>query len=415
LSAKHACRIAVAVLALVVSRHGIASDPAEAAVDPSVLERLQALGYLEGVERAPERTGVLAHDRRRAQAGLNFYVAGDAPEARLVDMDGTLLHRWRVDFDAMQDRETARRGLDRADLAYVRRAHLFPNGDVLAVLNDMALVKLDAHSRILWRRFGRPHHDVDVGPDGSVWTIGRVERPFPLPARGLVLDDEIVRLDAAGHELDRLSLSVALLNGGHRRLMEQAGAMIRTPAAPFGDVFHTNSIEVLDGRLADRLPAFRAGALLVSCPLLHVVMVVDMEERAVTWTLQGDFRYQHHPTVVDAGRLLLFDNQRGDDRHSRVRELDPVSGAEAWGYGGGDDEPMYSWCCGTCHRLPNGNTLIVETQAGRAIEVTAGGEIVWEFVVPHRTGPDGTRIAQLFDLVRVDGLRPPAWATHGGS
>jgi hypothetical protein len=118
---------------------------------------------------------------------------------------------------------------------------------------------------------------------------------------------------------------------------------------------------------------------------------------------------------VDAGRLLLFDNQRGDDRHSRVRELDPVSGAEAWGYGGGDDEPRYSWSCGTCHRLPNGNTLIVETQAGRAIEVTPGGEIVWEFVVPHRTGPDGTRIAQLFDLVRVDGLRPPAWATRGGS
>lgn len=415
MSAKHACRIAVALLALVVSRHGIASDPAEATVDPSVLERLQALGYLDGVERAPERTGVLAHDRRRAQAGLNFYVSGDTPEARLVDMDGTLLHRWRVDFDAMQDRETARRGLDRADLAYVRRAHLFPNGDVLAVLNDMALVKLDAHSRVLWRHFGRPHHDVDVGPDGSVWMIGRVERPFPLPARGLVLDDEIVRLDAAGHELDRLSLSVALLNGGHRRLMEQAGARIRTPAAPFGDVFHTNSIEVLDGRLADRLPAFRAGALLVSCPSLHIVMVVDMEQRAVTWTLQGDFRYQHHPTVVDAGRLLLFDNQRGDDRHSRVRELDPVSGAELWGYGGSDDEPMYSWCCGTCHRLPNGNTLIVETQAGRAVEVTPGGEIVWEFVVPHRAGPDGTRIAQLFDLVRVDGPRPPAWATHGGS
>jgi hypothetical protein len=315
----------------------------------------------------------------------------------------------------MEDDETRRRGLHHGDLAYVRRAHLFANGDVLAVLNDMALVKLDATSRVLWRHFGRPHHDVAVGPDGHVWMLGRREGPFLLPARGLVLDDEIVRLDTDGHELDRLSLSVALLNGGHRDLMEQAGAMIRTPAAPFGDVFHTNSIEVLDGRLADRLPAFRAGNLLVSCPELHTIMIVDMEQRAVTWTLQGAFRYQHHPTVVGRDRLLLFDNQRGPDRRSRVLEIDPVSGAEVWGYGGRDDQPMYSWCCGTCHRLSNGHTLIVETQAGRAIEVTPGGEIVWEFVVPHRTGPDGTRVAQLFDLERVDLPQPIAWARGGGS
>jgi hypothetical protein len=39
-------------------------------------------------------------------------------------------------------------------------------------------------------------------------------------------------------------------------------------------------------------------------------------------------------------------------------------------------------------RLPNGNTLIVESDAGRAFEVTAEGEIVWEFLNPDRM-PDG--------------------------
>jgi hypothetical protein len=52
-------------------------------------------------------------------------------------------------------------------------------------------------------------------------------------------------------------------------------------------------------------------------------------------------------------------------------------------------------------RLPNGNTLIVESQAGRAIEVTPDQEIVWEFVHPHRAGPQDELIAQLFDVVRL--------------
>ncbi|HEX9698530.1 MAG TPA: hypothetical protein VGD06_03635 [Acidobacteriota bacterium] len=32
--------------------------------------------------------------------------------------------------------------------------------------------------------------------------------------------------------------------------------------------------------------------------------------------------------------------------------------------------------------MPNGNTLITETDRGRAIEVDAAGEIVWELVNP---------------------------------
>ena len=34
-------------------------------------------------------------------------------------------------------------------------------------------------------------------------------------------------------------------------------------------------------------------------------------------------------------------------------------------------------------RLPNGNTLICEGDFGRLFEVTAGGELVWEYVNPY--------------------------------
>ena len=52
-------------------------------------------------------------------------------------------------------------------------------------------------------------------------------------------------------------------------------------------------------------------------------------------------------------------------------------------------------------RLPNRNTLITETDTGRAFEVTPEGEIVWQFLNPHRTGPDNTYVASLFALDRI--------------
>jgi hypothetical protein len=56
---------------------------------------------------------------------------------------------------------------------------------------------------------------------------------------------------------------------------------------------------------------------------------------------------------------------------------------------------------GSCHRLPGGNTLIVESMQGRAFEVTPDGEIVWEYFNPYRAGENNELIASLYDVVRV--------------
>ena len=69
-----------------------------------------------------------------------------------------------------------------------------------------------------------------------------------------------------------------------------------------------------------------------------------------------------------------------------------------WSYRAPAGERFSSETCGAVQRLPNGNTLAVETQFGRAFEVTRDGQIVWEFVSPHRIGANVTR---LFDLRRI--------------
>ncbi|HSN89535.1 MAG TPA: hypothetical protein VL025_22425, partial [Thermoanaerobaculia bacterium] len=51
--------------------------------------------------------------------------------------------------------------------------------------------------------------------------------------------------------------------------------------------------------------------------------------------------------------------------------------------------------------LPNGNTLLTESENGRAIEVTPEGRIVWELYNPHRAGESNELVAVLFEVVRL--------------
>ena len=96
----------------------------------------------------------------------------------------------------------------------------------------------------------------------------------------------------------------------------------------------------------------------------------------------------------------MFDNHPGA-RRSRALELDPLTLAEVWRYDGTDEQPLFSATCGTAVRLPNGNTLVTASDAGRAVEVARDGTVVWEFYSPHRPDDDPTLVATLFDVERL--------------
>ncbi len=52
--------------------------------------------------------------------------------------------------------------------------------------------------------------------------------------------------------------------------------------------------------------------------------------------------------------------------------------------------------------MSNGNTLITESDPGRAFEVTPGKTVVWEYVNPRRSGKRKELIATLFEVVRLE-------------
>ncbi len=381
-------------------------DPALDPEQRAQIAQLEAIGYVAGSRPAPDRRGVSAHDRGRAWPGLNFYTSGHAPEAVLMDMDGRVLHRWRHRFqDVWPDfpKEWLHTGA-----GFFRRAHLFPNGDVLAIYEGLGLVKLDRDSRLLWASPIQAHHDLEVGPDGDIYVLAREARIEPEvdPERPVLLDF-VAQLAPDGSEKRRVSILGALRGSRHAHLFDPARTRM-------GDVFHTNSIFLLDGRLADRLPAFRRGSALVSLLVPHALAVLDLERGEVAWALQGGFRSQHDPKLLANGRLLLFDNRGADPWKSRVLELDPATGEIAWDYAGTAERPFFSLTCGAAERLPNGNTLVSESDGGRAFEVAPEGAIVWEYYNPHRAGEREELIATLFEMVRLPAAFPIGWASAAG-
>jgi hypothetical protein len=365
---------------------------------------VKALPYLQGYRPAQDRPVVVEHGKAAAFQGLNFYVSGHAAEAVLMDMGGRTLHRWRYPLRRLWP--DLARDPAMAKLEYWRRAYLYPNGDLLGIYEGLGLVKLDSRSRVLWSHRGGIHHDLSVLDDGTIYVLDRDGKILPRihPKEG-VLEDFVTVLDRSGRVLRRVSILECFERSPY------AGLLQKMPRS--GDVFHTNTLEVLDGRFADRHPAFRKGNLLVSVHTLDTLAVLDPERRTVVWALAGGrpgiWRKQHQPTFLDDGRLLLFDNLGAGRDRSRVLELDPLTGETVWQFGGTRDVDFFSKTLGSCQRLPNGNTLITESENGRALEVTPEGKVVWEFYNPHRAGEHRELVAVLFEMVRL----PPDFPFHG--
>lgn len=88
-----------------------------------------------------------------------------------------------------------------------------------------------------------------------------------------------------------------------------------------------------------------------------------------------------------AGNIMAFNNQERSGA-SIITEINPYNNSDefdisnqpdpAWTYSNGQN--FYSTHLGTCQRLPNGNTFIVEsTNDGYMFEVNSDGDIVWTY------------------------------------
>jgi hypothetical protein len=325
-------------------------------------------------------------------------------QAVLLNMRREEVHSWKVSLPGGSNKPYQSFGwLNLSSLA-IFACHPYPNGDLLAVAVRESesipggLFKLDRDSNVLWTYVGKVHHDVDVGDDGTIYTIAYDHLHDPprdlasIPPPWLV--DTLVVLSPDGRELRKpIPLLEALRRSPYAALLsplqkprvaapEEAGSLASLARVQKQqDVLHTNSVRVLSRALAPKFPRFKAGQVLVAIRNLDVLAVLDPKTEEVVWAARGPWRAQHDAQFLDNGRLLLFDNL-GSPAGSRVLEYDPESQAFPWSYPGQGQASFVTGERGMTQRLPNGNTLLVNSEGGQVLEVTRSKEVVWSCALP---------------------------------
>jgi hypothetical protein len=190
--------------------------------------------------------------------------------------------------------------------------------------------------------------------------------------------DNLVVLSPEGKELARpIPILEAFQNSEYTPLLSSLPKVAGWGSGGLpADVLHMNHVRVLTRRLAPHFPRFKAGQVLISLRSVDTIAVLDTEKRSVVWAARGPWRAQHDPQFLDNGHLLIFDNL-GSLRSSRVLEYDPQTQAFPWSYPDESGAPFRSGERGMSQRLPNGNTLIVNSQEKEILEVTPSKEVVW--------------------------------------
>lgn len=131
------------------------------------------------------------------------------------------------------------------------------------------------------------------------------------------------------------------------------------------------------------------GNILISFRRICTIAIINKKTGKIDWQWGlHEISNQNCAIQIENGNILVLDNGfHGEGIHhpfSRILEFDFNTKKMIWDYRDRDNDNInfFSDFMSSCQRLPNGNTLIVESSWGRIFEVTKSGEIVWEFVNP---------------------------------
>lgn len=388
------------------------------------VKALEGIGYAAGMEEATSLVGVLVHDEMRVHPGHNLYSSGHGPDAFLVDMEGNVLHRWITKSETLWPERNY-------PFLSFRKARLTRAGVLLTVHEGRGIAALDRDSKVLWTYDEPAHHDIREFADGTLYGLDRRARVIPEfhPTRPL-LDDRVIFLTGDGEVIGRVSVLECLLASPYadelrgilkadiKKGLASEEVALKTYADRFekepslrakldniGDIFHCNSVRVIEEAEAAAIDGFEAGWFLLSIRQIDALVVLEINAERTAgearWFKRGAWKKQHEALPLATGNILLFDNAGRGQGRSRVIEITPATGDIVWSWEGLPDDPLRSLVGGCCHRLPNGNTLVVESTRGTAYEVTPEGECVWVFASPHRAGEEGELVAFLPDVLRI--------------
>jgi len=375
------------------------------------------------VSQVYERSGTRWVEPDKTQPGLTLITSlwkrneSDSlvPGARLIDHEGRIVHGWYPDREKLfQGFNLEGINLKKADFD---GSYLFPNGDLILILEYIGAVRVNACGDVLWRLKEGNHHYFSRAEDGSFWMPGtsserRTEtEAYPDGFPGIdkpVWLDQVLHVTEDGDVLKKINvLDILYENGLERHIVKAHGSGAE---GVHSDVVHLNDVEPLSSTMENEYPFFEAGDLLVSLRRPSLVFVFDPDSRKVKWHASRFFLRQHDPDFIGGGWIGVFDNntdftERGTMLGgSRIVAIQPHTDSTNVLFPTQRSDPFYTSVQGQWQRLKNENMLLVERDAGRVIEVAPSGQTVWEWI--HRPHGDSkvpiVTGAHRYDMTRME-------------
>jgi hypothetical protein len=367
-------------------------------------ESIKSLGYVGWVNTQEnfEKRGVTQYNPQLAFEGLNLYSSSTLPEAYLIDMEGNILHKWTKQMNEGNN--------------WRHHVELCEDGDLLVIVRDKMLMCLDWDSNVKWKKKMRFHHDVYISGD-KIYAFAREDKlvfwhGIPLP----ILSDFIVVLSPKDRTImAKVDLYDVVKEFVTPRTIARTYLGIFKPATLMDfvyrklktnyacrtglcfDVMHSNRVEVID---RDIDGFCKKGDWMISIRELDLIGLLDPETKKLIWSWgPGELDSQHYPTLLENGNVLIFDNGRKRG-FTRIVELNPKTKEIVWEYKSKPPERFYSELRGCNQRLPNGNTIITESDKGYVFEVTKDGRIVWDFYNPNVKTKERKREA-IYQMIRI--------------
>ncbi len=400
--------------------------------------------------KSPENlTSIIVTDDVPGQTfdGFTLYTTTQNATATLIDMQGNVVHDWALPFSKAFPKAPHLRAPLEDDRIHWFRCHLYPNGDLLAIYHaegdtpyGYGMVKLDRNSRLLWAYASCVHHDLDVADDGTIYALTHKFSDRPILGSASVpsiyLADFVVALSPEGIEQKQISIIDAF--GGTpfeawlgaldaprlKAHLPEAEPTVRPMISPDGLTgLAATQARHPYGRSAARQQ--RQGSRTKTRGSFSVVpgrtgsRIAAQLEYAGRAGCRNFFRRLGRPRTVAKPARCGVSRQRATVRlrqsriagaDLRVLEYDPRTQTVPWCYENEDSEPFVASLRGTKQRLANGNTLIVDPDSGRIVEVTAAKKRVWECICPvhvkDRPGDSSIR-AKLTGARRYDAADLP--------
>lgn len=383
--------LASITIPLIYPLGAFADGNGESKIDPA-LDQIKSLPYLTFTSVKPgarDKAGVTFLDRKAAQPGITFYCSEDTSGGYFIDLKGNLV-------SALEDR--------RENPLPWKMIEPYGEDRFLVLCERKGVMLIEKDSSIVWKQTGPFHHDLAVVPDGCIIALTRKKIHYPeLIPEHPIIDHCIALLDRQGKLRESISIADLVTQDPGLRAEFNRHTWPYLEDEEAFDVFHANTVELVECEVAGGGKKICApGDILFCIRNLNLIAILERETGKVGWRWgPGELDWPHAPTFLPNGNILVFDNgtHRG---FSRAIELDPRSGRIVWEHRGDPPESFFTPSRGMAQRLPNGNTLLTESDHGRVFEITPAGQTVWEFYNPRRDRTKNQR-ATIYRMVRIPG------------